>query len=200
MEFEGFAPLVAAIEERLAAGKPFCVFIEGRCGAGKSTLAGYLKEKFGCPVVRMDDYFLPETAKTAARLALPGGNADHERFAREVLPHVGKGAAFGYYRFDNFAQKMCETPIVIPAAKLVVVEGSYCLYPPGDAAADIRVFLTVGMEERLRRIQARSPRVYERYVREWIPMEEAYFEAFGVMEKCDFVFDMSGVGAKFGER
>ena len=33
--------------------------LDGMCGAGKTTLAGLLSEKTGCPVVHMDDYYLP---------------------------------------------------------------------------------------------------------------------------------------------
>jgi hypothetical protein len=48
----------------------------------------------------MDDFFLPFEQKTPERLAQPGGNADHERFAREVLGHLNRGEAFAYRRYD----------------------------------------------------------------------------------------------------
>ena len=73
---------------RLLEGKPVCPFlvaIDGRCTAGKTTLAGLLQGKRSCNVVHMDDFYLPFAKRTPERMAQPGGNMDFERLLSEVL-------------------------------------------------------------------------------------------------------------------
>ena len=61
------------------------VGIDGSCTSGKSTLAGWLAERYDCNVFHMDDFFLRQEQRTEERFAEPGGNVDRERFAEEVL-------------------------------------------------------------------------------------------------------------------
>ena len=67
--------------------------IDGRCGAWKSTLAAQLQAQLSCRVFHMDDFFLRPEQRTAARLAQPGENVDHERFLSEVLQPALRGEA-----------------------------------------------------------------------------------------------------------
>jgi len=53
------------------ANKRTIVAIDGRCGAGKTTLANYLQEKTGATVFRMDDYFLRPEQRTASAWIFP---------------------------------------------------------------------------------------------------------------------------------
>lgn len=184
-----YFPLVEAICAQLAQSVPFSVGIDGRCAAGKTTLADYLRALFGCPIVHMDDFFLPFEQKTPERLAQPGGNADHERFAREVLGHLNRGEAFAYRRYDCGAGALSPDPVQIPAAPLVVVEGSYCLYPPAREQISLCVFLTIDANTQRRRLRARNPGLLRRFENEWIPMEEQYFAAFDVANRCQMRFD-----------
>ena len=61
------------------------VAIDGRCGAGKTTLASFLQNKIEATVFHMDDFFLRPEQRTAERLNTPGGNVDRERLESEVL-------------------------------------------------------------------------------------------------------------------
>ena len=70
----------------LAAVRPrVLVAIDGRCAAGKTTLAASLQAQLGCNVFHMDDFFLRPEQRTPERLHQPGGNVDFERFLTEVL-------------------------------------------------------------------------------------------------------------------
>lgn len=56
----------------------------------------------------------------------------------------------------------------------------------------MRVFLDVEPEEQLRRIEARSsPEKLEAFKSGWIPLEEAYFHAFSLEAKCDFLIEFT---------
>ena len=74
--------------------------------------------------------------------------------------------------------------------KSVIVEGVYCL--KFDFDYDLKVFMEIGKDEQRRRIRKRNPDLYERYVNEWIPAENKYFEEFNVKGKCDIVLDGAG--------
>lgn len=57
---------------------------------------------------------------------------------------------------------------------------------------NVRVFLDVEPEEQLRRIEARSsPEKLEAFKSGWIPLEEAYFHAFSLEAKCDFLIEFT---------
>ena len=65
----------------LAATQPrVLVAIDGRCAAGKTTLAASLQAQLECNVFHMDDFFLRPEQRTSERLHQPGGNVDYERF------------------------------------------------------------------------------------------------------------------------
>ena len=102
--------------------------IDGRCGAGKSTLAAQLQAQLSCRVFHMDDFFLRPEQRTAARLAQPGENVDHERFLSEVLQPALRGEAVVYRPF-RCARQALDEPVTVPAARLTIVEGAYACHP-----------------------------------------------------------------------
>lgn len=171
----------------------FLAAIDGRCASGKSTLAEHLRERLGCPVVHMDQFFLRPEQRTAARYAQPGGNVDRERFAAEVLRPLRGGGPAAYRPFDCRSLRLTE-PVQIPAAPVVIVEGSYSCHPELADAYDLKIFLSVSPEEQLRRVTAREGPEAARVFRErWIPLEERYFAAFGIAEGCELCFDETGL-------
>ena len=54
--------------------------IDGRCAAGKTTLAARLAELCDCNVIHMDHFFLCSKQNTMERLQQAGGNMDYVRF------------------------------------------------------------------------------------------------------------------------
>ena len=61
------------------------VAIDGKCTAGKTTLAAQLAEQYDCNVLHMDDFFLRPEQRTKDRYEEIGGNVDYERFYEEAL-------------------------------------------------------------------------------------------------------------------
>ena len=175
--------LTGLIRQRLEAGQRTLCVIDGFCGAGKTTLAAALSAQFAnAPVIHMDDFFLPFALRTPERLAAPGGNVHHERFAGEVVAGLEAGGAFTYRRFDcatgQLEEKHC------PAAPLIIVEGSYSLHPAFQAAWQrldaLTVFLRVEEGEQLRRIARRAPEKLQAFVEKWIPLEKNYFQGYHI--------------------
>ena len=171
-------------------GERAIVAIEGRCAAGKSTLAARMEKALGLPVVHMDHFFLRPGQRTQERLAQPGGNIDHERFLEEVLVPLSEGKAPSYRPFDCHSGGFGAAVTLKPSPG-VVVEGSYSCHPALWDYYQRRVFLTVEPEEQLRRIEGRDgPEQLQSYREKWIPMEERYFSACRVEERCDFHLEL----------
>ncbi len=162
---------------RDAAGR-LLVTLDGPCASGKTTLARQLAEASGAFVVHTDDYVIPHAQKTPERLAVPGGNCDAERLAREVLEPFRDGRPVLYRRYDFRSDRLLP-PEPFPACDILLLEGSYCNLPALRRCADLRFFLQASMETRLARLRQReSPASLQGFFDRWIPLEDAYFQAY----------------------
>lgn len=184
-EYERLRPVL----EAAAAGGdgPQIIALDGRAASGKTTMARQLEEITGAGVIHMDDFFLPPELRTPERLAEPGGNVDYGRFLQEVLPGLKSGAAFSYRRFDCGKMALGESREV-PAGKLRIVEGAYSCHPVFGEYMTLRVFCDADAALQRERIEKRNgPERLSRFLREWIPMEEAYFARFQIRERADLI-------------
>ena len=186
--------LLSLYAEALKQKRRLVVSIDGRCGCGKSTLALELarmlegEHHVSCDVIHLDDFFLPLARRTAERTAFPGWAVDIERFNDEVAPFLRMLSDFEYGVFDCSCQSITSTKRV--SAGLVIVEGAYSMRPEWRALYDISVFVTACSSVQLERLQIRvGDERLEAFKRQWIPLEEEYFDAFGVEAACDFKFN-----------
>lgn len=162
--------------------------IDGRCGSGKTTLAMNLQMTFQCEVIHMDHFFPRLEQRTAERLNEPGGNFDRERLLEEVIAPLERREAFSYRRYDPRIHDMAEEYHIQPC-DITIIEGSYSCHPVLFDYYDLRIFLTVSEPERLRRIRQRNGEAgLIQFQDKWIPMEERYFSAYKIEERCDLRF------------
>ncbi len=177
-------PLLAKIDTMQRDGE-VRLAIEGGSASGKSTLGKMLAEIYGCTLFHMDDFFLTPSMRTAERLAEAGGNVDRERFLAEVLTPLSRGEEVAYRRYD------CSTGEIMPPearkpTRLTVTEGAYSMHPKLADFYNLSVFLEITPElQRARILKRNSPEMAERHFSTWIPMEERYFDAFNIRERCD---------------
>lgn len=166
------------------ADEPVTIAIDGMCGAGKSTVAQMLHERLGGNLFHMDDFFLQPGQRTPERLAEVGGNVDYERFAKEVIANLNRKEAFSYGVYD--CKKQCISHQVdVNPAMINIIEGSYSMHPYFDDYAHILFFLSVALHEQGKRLRERNTaEQMERFVSEWIPKENQYFEKFDIRNKC----------------
>ena len=184
-----YKELYLCIEELLAKKERVSVAIDGGAGSGKTTLASMLAERYGASVIHMDDFFLRPQQRTAERLAEPGGNFDRERMLSEVMPHLSRKEDFSYQMFDCSLMQL-GAYTTVPASSLVIVEGSYSHHPMLRDFYDLRIFLSISEEKQRERILKRNGTRSEMFFSRWIPMENAYFEAFSVKRKADLVISV----------
>ena len=172
---------------RMGDKRPFLVAIDGGSASGKSTLGGALAKALDATLVHMDDFFLPMELRTPERFAQPGGNVHWERVKDEVLQPLtqGKPLEYGVFNCGVMAvDRICrERP-----REVVIVEGAYSLHPQLRAYFDLKVFIQVEETTQKARILARNgEKMLQRFLKEWIPLEKAYFEACGVKDCCDLI-------------
>ncbi len=189
-EINGFSEVCTAVERALQLAKQtgereqVYVAVDGMCGSGKSTLGEALLGKFGGNLFHMDDFFLRPEQRTKERYMQPGGNVDYERFRAEVLEHLADEQGFSYKRFDCRAMELGEVHEVT-WSRLNIIEGAYSCHPYFGPAYHLRFFLEVSQQEQRERILARNgAKMWQRFEREWIPMENRYFAFYGIREQC----------------
>ena len=166
--------------------RPFLAAVDGRCAAGKTTLAGELQAALGCNVVHMDDFYLPFSERTEEQMTRPGGNMDFDRLLSEVLRPLRSGENALYRPYDCHEDRFLAAR-ELDGAALTVVEGSYSCHPALRELYDLRVFLDISPETQERRLTARDPSAVETFRTIWIPREEHYFDACRVRSHCDLV-------------
>lgn len=172
------------LQALVATDHPRLVALDGRCGAGKTTLAAQLAEQTDCTVLHMDDFFLRPSQRTTDRLAEPGGNVDYERFQEEVLAPLLRREAFSYRPYSCQARSLL-SPVSVQPGPLTVIEGAYSCHPRFWDAYDLRIFVDISPEEQLARIRRRDGEQARDFQEKWIPMEERYFTAFSIPARCD---------------
>ena len=182
---------LALLQERIRVLKerkrPVLVALEGGSASGKSTLGAALANKLDATLIHMDDFFLPLALRTPERFAQPGGNVHWERVLEEVLQPLAAGKTPEYGVFDCSVMAVNRT-LRAEVRDVVIVEGAYALHPALRDFFDLKVFLSVDPETQKVRILARNgEKMLQRFVKEWIPLEQTYFAACGVEECCDLV-------------
>lgn len=167
---------------------PVLIAIDGRCGAGKTTFAEKLSAELDAPVIHMDHFFLPPEKRTSERLAEPGGNFERERFLAEALIPLRETGRADYRIYSCTDGTYTEAHA--EGSRYYIIEGSYSCHPEMWDHYDIHVFLTTEPSEQMRRIVLREGREKaEMFRNRWIPMEERYFDAFGIHEKCEYTYE-----------
>lgn len=160
------------------------VAIDGVCGGGKSTLGQALAKKYNCNLFHMDDFFLRTEQRTPDRYAQAGGNVDYERFQAEVLAHLADRDGLTYRPFDCSRMELGQ-PRTVSYSRLNIIEGSYSCHPYFGDIYQVRFFVDLPAKVQKARILARNGEAkYRRFVNEWIPMENRYFETYGIRKKC----------------
>jgi hypothetical protein len=166
---EALTVAVGAVSARVAAvgaANPV-VLIDGRSGAGKSSLARRLVSTWPgrgrVQLVALDDLY-------------PGwdGLADGARYAREtiLLPHA-KGTIGVWQRWDWEAGERAEAHAVDPSLPLVV-EGSGLLTAAAAPLADVRVWLDAPDRSRKDRALHRDGDTYRPHWERWAKQEDEH--------------------------
>lgn len=181
-----FAAAKEAINRVLEASdrETILIAIDGKCASGKTTLGYYLKDIYNCNLFHLDDFFLQGYQRTEERLAQIGGNVDYERFQTEVMEPVLNGTDVIYRPYSCMEGKIKEE-ILIKKHRLNIMEGSYSLHPYFNDPYDVKIFMNINENEQVDNIRKRNgEEKLQRFITEWIPKENRYFETFHIADDC----------------
>lgn len=171
-------------------GMPAVIAIDGRCGSGKTYLAGLIERLFPCNICHMDDFYMPFEQRQKNWMDIPGGNMDLVRFLTEVLIPIKAGKQIAYRSYDCEKNRIGKT-VQMPFHKLTVVEGSYSHHPMLTEKYDLTIFLTCSMEKQRKRLQIREGDYFSVFEKLWIPMEENYLQHYSIETGSNLVVDTS---------
>ncbi|WP_396821647.1 hypothetical protein [Microbacterium trichothecenolyticum] len=171
--------MIAAVAE-VAASNPV-VLIDGRSGAGKTSLARTLVARWPLrgrvQLVALDSIY-------------PGwdGLDDGVELARELIltPHA-KGLVGVWQRWDWTVGEPAEAHAVDPSLPLIV-EGSGALTPATARLADVRVWLESPAASRKERALARDGSTYRPHWDRWARQEQQHVTRDDPMSLASLVF------------
>ena len=166
----------------------FIVAIDGMCGSGKSTLAEEIAHYFGCPLVHVDDFFLPEDLRTDERLNQTAGNFHYERFEDEIIGGIKRGY-IKYKKFDCSIMDFSEET-TMELNNLIIIEGSYSFSHNFIKSYDYTIFTKCSEETQLTRLKNRvGEQMLKQFKEKWIPMENKYFREECPEESADKIIN-----------
>ena len=181
--------LEKCIEDYAAIKEYVLIAIDGQCCSGKSTLAKLLSEKFHANVFHLDDFYLKETTRKALYKNIGFANADIDRFQIEVLKKIRSEEPFSYKKYDAKSNKFIKVEVE-SQTKINIIEGSFCTADEIRNCYDIRVFVAVNDNERLKRLKKRESN-FQVFIDKWIKLEEDFFNKENTKDRADIVIRMN---------
>lgn len=167
-------------------GKFYIVAIDGRGGAGKTTLTEYVEKLLpNFSVLNGDAYFEPDDNTIAF------GSFNEERFEKEVLSQLRVGKSEFTYRPYRWGDKepMSNKKLRITEGIIIERSGSFAF----DLEYDFKIWVETPAKLALQRGQERDEMPLEQGYRSWKevwqPQEDAHFNKVKPLETADIVID-----------
>ncbi|MEI6448177.1 MAG: hypothetical protein WCO96_09930 [Actinomycetes bacterium] len=171
---ERIAALLAASEP--SAGRTRVLAIDGRSGAGKSSLAAQVASLIEAPVVSLEYLY-------GGWGDLAGGV---ERLRAAVLEPLARGDLAAIPQFDWMANSW-GTPFELDPPGVLVVEGVGSLAPSPSALVGVGVWLEAPEEVRRRRAELRDGGAFASFWDQWAAQEDELLALGHPADRADLV-------------
>jgi uridine kinase len=160
------------------AGTIRVIGVDGRSGAGKTSLAGVLGNELAAPVVSLEDLY--------------GGWDGLERgidlLVSEVLEPLAAGRVAHVPRYDWVARDWGE-PVVLDPPAVLIVEGVGAGARRAAAYESILVWLDAPASVRKKRALDRDGETFAAHWDQWAAQEDATLARERTPERADIIFD-----------
>ncbi|WP_221584221.1 hypothetical protein [Microbacterium sp. G2-8] len=173
---------VVGVVLRAVAGAPRPrIVIDGRSGAGKTTVAHLLAQHVsGAHVVSLDEFYPGWSGMAEAT----------EITARLVAAHAA-GQSATYRRWDWERDRWYADEHTVDPAGPLIIEGCGALSPRSARPSSVSVWIDGPAELRRARALARDGDVFAPYWRMWAAQEEAHLVAHSPRALADLSFDIA---------
>lgn len=180
--------IINKINELLTKKEYIVIAIDGMAASGKTTMANQLSGLYDCNIIHCDDFFLPLEKRNKERLNEIGGNIDYERMYDEVICNLNKDIN---YRPYNCGIMDYDKELILKRKKVTIIEGSYSLHPYFKKYYDLSIYLSIDEKKQKERILKRNGAIlYNRFINEWIPMENKYREESDILKNVDIILNV----------
>jgi uridine kinase len=176
------------ISKQIKSKDKVIISIDGPSASGKTTFGKLLSEKFDALLIHSDDYFLPANKKTLERLSESGGNLDYIRLEEEVMKNIySKEIVSNHF---NCTTEQLEKKAPMNNKQVIIVEGAYSMHKNLRGYYTMSFLITIDKNLQKQRIFSRNGEtMLKRWIEEWIPLEDFYFEEEKLEQTSDFVID-----------
>lgn len=175
--------IIQKITELLERKKTILVAIDGRGGAGKSTLAKNLHKEFSnLTIVSLDDFYLPQV-----------GLPDLERVLKQVIIPLKNNQTTKYQRYD-WGTKKLEEWHKVSQNQIIIFEGMTALHDSIRPNFDLTIWVECPADIAHERGIQRDKNLYKVDTEKdwqnlWIPKEEKYIKEVNPQSKADVVIN-----------
>lgn len=167
-------------------GRFYIIAVDGRGGAGKTTLTEYISRLLPrFTILNGDDYFEPDDNTVAF------GSFNENRFEKEVLEKLRRGhTTFIYHPYDWHKEPHIQDKELDIKEGIVVERNSSFAF---DLEYDLKIWVQTPAKLALQRGQERDEMPlkegYRSWKEVWQPKEDAHFKKHRPLETADVVID-----------
>lgn len=158
------------------------IAIEGKCCSLKSTITSLLEN---VTVIRADDFFLNEDLKQVQTEI--GDYIDYKLLENEVLNKLTPNTYLTYkvYNCEKGTYELKTSYI----HNIVIVEGVYSYNQYIKKYYNKLIYFHVDEKDQMDRLKSRckSKALLNRFINEWIPKENDYYELFDIFTSSDLI-------------
>lgn len=167
-------------------GQYYIVVVDGRGGAGKTTLTEYLSRLLpSFCVLNGDDFFEPDDNTIAF------GSFNEGRFEAEVLASLRAGEAdFVYHKYDwHKKPNLQRKKMTISEGIIIERSGSFGFNLPYDYKIWVETPADLALRRGQERDQMPLDQGYRSWKEVWQPQEDAHFNKVKPLQNSDVVID-----------
>jgi uridine kinase len=195
-----------------ARGAPLVVAIDGRSGAGKSTIAVQLATVIAATVIPTDDFFAAELTAADWEARSPRERArdaiDWRRLRRLVLEPLRAGQPVIWHPFDFGAGERADGSYAISSesvrrepAPVIILDGAYSSRPELADLVGCAILVESPAATRRARLALReAPEFLDAWHERWDAAEDYYFSAIRPPESFDIVVNSTESHVSMRER